>query len=394
MFANIYFFQTIKNDICYDKIGDSMNKKFWVATFTLTGSIIGAGILGLPYVFAKSGFLVGLFWLLFFGALLIFVNLALGEVMLRTRGIHQLSGYANKYLGKWGQRIMFSAMVFGVYSALLAYLIGEGESISKIIPGNIPPIIFGIMFWLVMTLLLKEGMKGLKKVEMWGVIGIILIVLGIFIKFIPSINPTNLIVWNSASFTVPIGVVMFALLGFTSIPELKREIKGNEKLLKRAIIVGTLIPVVLYILFSVVFIGVLGKNVNEVATLSLGPFATILGIFTMLTSYFVLSFSLRSTFKYDMKTPKWSTFLFSSIIPLVLYVLVTKFNIMGFALVLGLGGVVSGGITGILILLMAKKAKSSTRNGKDPEIKIPINWFLIIILSLVFLVGIILQIIG
>ena len=77
-----------------------MNKKFLATTFTLTGTIIGAGILGLPYVFAKSGFLVGIFWLIAIASIMIFVNLAMGEITLRTKGNHQLPGYANKYLGK------------------------------------------------------------------------------------------------------------------------------------------------------------------------------------------------------------------------------------------------------------------------------------------------------
>ena len=184
---------------------------------------------------------------------------------------------------------------------------------------------------------------------------------------------------------------MFSLLGFTSIPELRKEIKGNEKLFKRAIIVGTLIPVALYILFSVVFIGVLGKDVSQVATLSFGPFVTILGIFTMLTSYFVLAFSLSDTFKYDMKIPKWVRFTLTSLVPLALYVLVATFNILGITLILGLSGVVSGGITGILVLLMAKKAKLNRRNGKDPEIRVPINWAVVVILSVIFITGIVLQ---
>ena len=142
-----------------------MNKKFWATTFTLTGTIIGAGILGLPYVFAQSGFLAGLFWLIVLGAVMIFVNLTLSETILRTKGKHQLSGYAEKYLGRWGKYAMFFAMLFGIYSALLAYLIGEGESLSKLLPGNINPILLGIAFWLVMTLLLREGLRGLKKIE-------------------------------------------------------------------------------------------------------------------------------------------------------------------------------------------------------------------------------------
>ena len=368
-----------------------MNKKFWATTFTLTGTIIGAGILGLPYIFAKSGFLVGLFWLITIGAVMIFVNLCLGEIALRTRGRHQLSGYAKKYLGKWGKRAMFFAMLFGIYSALLAYLVGEGESLSKLLPGNINPLILGIGFWILMTLLLKEGLKGLKKVETWGVIAIIAIIIGIFIRFFPKIQTPNLMIWNSTNLALPIGIVIFALMGFTSISELREEIRGNEKLLKKAIILGSLIPIILYILFSATVIGVLGKNITQVATLSFGPLMTILGIFTMLTSYFVLAFSLRDTFKYDVKISKPNNFILTSIIPLVLYILVTQFEFIGFAFILGIGGVISGGLTGILILLIAKKAKQTTRNGKNPEIQIPLNWKLIAILSLIFLTGIILE---
>ena len=368
-----------------------MNKKFWATTFTLTGSIVGAGILGLPYVFAKSGFLAGLFWLIILGALMTFINLTLGEITLRTRGKHQLSGYAEKYLGKWGKRAMFFAMIFGIYSALLAYMIGEGESLSKLLPNNTPPIVLGIMFWLIMTLLLKEGLKGLKKIETWGVIAVIGIILGIFIKFVPFVKPENLIIWNSTNFLAPIGIILFALLGFTSIPELRQEIKGQEKLLGRAIILGSLIPIILYALFSTIFVGIFGTSITEIATLSLGPIVTILGIFTMLTSYFVLSFSLRDTFKYDIKTSKKTNFIFTSLIPLSLYILVTRFDFIGFFLILSIGGVISGGLTGILILLIAKKAKFNMRNGKKPEIKVPLNWTLIAILSLIFITGIILQ---
>ena len=116
---------------------DSKKRKFLSTAFTLIGTIIGAGILGLPYVFSKTGFFVGLFWLIFLGVILIFVNLYMGEVTLRTKSIHQLPGYSKKYLGKWGKRIMFFAVIFGIYSALLAYLIGEGQSFSKLFSGGL-----------------------------------------------------------------------------------------------------------------------------------------------------------------------------------------------------------------------------------------------------------------
>ena len=368
-----------------------MNKKFWTTTFTLTGTIIGAGILGLPYIFAQSGFLIGLFWLIIVGTIMIFVNLTLGEITLRTKGKHQLPGYAEKYLGIWGKRLMLAASLFGIYSALLAYIIGEGESLSSLIAPNISPLFFGITFWLIMTLLLREGLRELKKIETWGVIAIIIIVFGIFIKFAPSINPQNLLQIQSTNFFMPIGVIMFALLSFTVIPELRKEIKGQEKLFRKSIILGSIIPIILYILFSLTVIGVLGNPVTEVATLSFGPLMKILGIFTMLTSYFVLSFSLSNMFCLDEKMNKKKNFIFTSLTPLLLYILVEYYKIASFALILGIGGTISGGITGILILLMAKKAKSTKRNKSNPEIQIPINLPLIITLSAFFIIAIILE---
>ena len=365
-------------------------KRFWATAFTLTGSIIGAGILGLPYVFSQSGFLIGIFWLIFLGAIMMFVNLSLGEVTLRTKKIHQIPGYAGKYLGKWGKRILLLAVMFGIYSALLAYLIGEGQILSKLFFGDVKyAIYFAFGFWAVMTLLLREGLRNLKKVELWGVIVIIGIILGIFIGLSQNINPNNLNYYDVSNFFLPFGIVLFALLGFTSIPELRIEIKRREKLLKKAIIVGTLIPIILYFIFTLVFVGVLGKNISEISTLSFGNTIIVLGIFTMMTSYFVLSFSLRDIFIYDLEKRRSLAFIFVSISPILIYFFFIFFDLASFIRILGIGGAISGGITGILILLMNIKAKE--KGNRVPEFSIPINWFVIGILSLILIIGIFLE---
>ncbi len=362
------------------------NKQFWATAFTLSGTIIGAGILGLPYVFSQSGFLIGVFWLFILGMILLLVNLYLGEITLRTKSIHQLPGYAEKYLGKGGKWLMFGSMAFGIYSALLAYLIGEGQSFSQLFFGDFSySLHFAIGFWFFMTLLLRKGLKELKQIEFWGVLAIIGIILVMFLRFLPGINSSNLIYSDFSNFFLPFGVVIFALLGFTSIPELRQEIKGQEKLLKKAIFVGALIPVILYLLFSFIFVGTFGKGVEQVATISFGNVVIILGIFTMLTSYFVLSFALKDIFVYDFKKKKF-VFFFVSLFPLLLFLFVTFFNFADFVKILGIGGVISGGLTGILILLT--NIKSKKKGDRKPEFSIPINWIIIGFLSLLFIVGI------
>ena len=81
----------------------------------------------------------------------------------------------------------------------------------------------------------------------------------------------------------------------------------------------------------------------------------------------------------------------TSLVPLVLYIITMQFGI-DFTLILSIGGVISGGLTGIIILIMAKKAKGVTRNNKDPEIQVPINWIIMAILFIIFMSAIIIQI--
>jgi len=365
-----------------------MNKKFWSTAFTLTGTIIGAGILGIPYVFVQSGVLIGLSWLILLGFIVMYVCLCLGEVSLRTSGKHHLVGYAERYLGKFGKRIMLFSVIFGIYSALLAYLIGEGQSLSQLFTGGIDyAFYFAIGFWLFMTLILRKGLRGLKKVELWGVIAIITLVLSIAVWHFPRIDVTNYYPINLSYFFLPFGVVLFALMGFTSIPELRMEIKGSEKKLKKAIIVGVTIPIFLYILFALVFVGILGNEIKEVATLNLGWLIILLGIFTMLTSYFALSFSLKDIYAYDLCYSNFKDFFLVSLFPLLLYFLVSWFNLLNFISVLSIGGAVSGGLSGILILLIYKNAK---KNGdRKPEYSIRLRNLILLLFSIVFIFGII-----
>jgi len=177
-----------------------------------------------------------------------------------------------------------------------------------------------------------------------------------------------------------------ALLGFSAIPELKRELKGSEKLMKKAIFIGALIPVIVYILFSFIFVATLGQNVPEVATLAFGKVVLFLGVFTMLTSYFVLSFALKDMFIFDFEYSKSKTFILVSVIPLLIFIILYLLNMLKFVSILGFAGVISAGVTGILILLMNRKAKK--KGDRKPEYSIKINKIIIIGIIIVFILGV------
>src|SRR3989344_4169379 len=110
-------------------------KEVFQAIATLTGMIIGAGVLGIPYVVAKAGILLGIIDIVAIGLVVLSMHLFLGEVVLRTPGNHQLTGYAEIYLGKRGKALMMISALIGMYGALLAYIMGEGEALAAIFGG-------------------------------------------------------------------------------------------------------------------------------------------------------------------------------------------------------------------------------------------------------------------
>jgi len=364
--------------------------KFFPALATLVGTAIGAGFLGIPYVVGKSGFPIGVAYLISVMLFILLTKLYLGEVILRTKATHQLTGYAEKYLGRNAKLIMFFAMIFGIYSALLAYLMAEGQSLSYLAFGNFNySLIFSLLFWFILANLTYQGLRALKKYERISMFIVLSLVALVVIFFAGKIQTSNLTYIGSELFT-PFGVILFSFLAFSALPEVKRILSQQENLMKKVIIYGVAIPFAVYLIFMLVVVGVFGSSVSEIATLSLGRFFSLLGIMTMFTAFFSLSIAIRDMFRFDFKLGRFNGWLLCSIVPLVLFLAVYFFKLASFIAILSVAGIVSGGLTGILALLMNIKAKKL--GNRKPEYKIPINWLIIALLSIIFIAAVVLEI--
>ena len=131
----------------------------------LIGTIIGAGILAIPFVMAKAGFLTGLLVLAVVAVMMVVINLIIGEITLASSKLHQLPGYAEKYLGKWGKWSMFYTMLFVLYGALLAYIIGEGQVLTALFDGNVT--VNSLLFFAVGAFLVYLGLNIVKRFEVY-----------------------------------------------------------------------------------------------------------------------------------------------------------------------------------------------------------------------------------
>ena len=368
-----------------------MVDKIYLAMAELIGTIIGAGFLAIPFVMMKSGAPIGLLHLLIIGIIISITMLYLGEIALRTKANHQLTGYASKYLGRLGKKIMFISVAFGVYSSILAYLIAEGISISHLIFNSAEyafPI--SLIFWAFLSFLTYKGIKALKKGESFSVFLILIIISLITIIYTPEVNIDNLTYINLVNAFLPFGVILFAYQSFTAITEVKLILGKERDKMKNTIVYAHIIAFVVYAIFGLVVLGVKGLATPEIATLSLGKPFIFLGILTMLTSYLSLSISLMDNLRFDYEMHKMKAGLYTILVPLILFIILTFIEKTSFILVLGIGGVISGGLTAILILLMHNKAQKL--GDRKPEYSLPNTKIISIILALIFIVGAIIEI--
>ncbi len=352
-------------------------------------------MLAIPFVVQQSGFTLGLLNIVLVALLITTVHLYLGEITLRTNENHQLTGYAEKYLGKKGKNLMCIAFIFGIFSALVAYLLGESESLSQLIFNNSNHLLLtGIIFWAVLSALSYFGLKALEDGEELGVTLIFVLVISVLVLSWKHIDPANLSTVNLKQIFTPFGVVLFAFLSFAAIPEVKRILESNEekKLTRQSILIANFLIFVIYTIFTFVVVGWLGPSTPQIATIALGKPFILIGIIALFMSYLALSTALIDTLRLDYQFSRRKAWLTTSLIPLALFIPLSLFDSSAFTIILGLGGVISGGLTAALILMMVKKAKES--GDREPEYKMPYSRTLTIILITLFILGTIAEVIS
>ncbi len=387
---------------------------FAEAAATLVGTIIGAGVLAIPYSMKKAGFLTGLLTLAILSIATIFLFLFVGEIVLRTKRNHQLTGYAEKYLGKKGKVLLTFSMVFGIYGALIAYIIGVGRSLASIfnmqkeinlynitIPSDL---LLSLLFFAFCSTLIYLGLKAIRKSELLMGSIVIITIITISVLVFAKVDVSNLSRFDFNSLLIPFGVILFALGGAIAVPEMKRELetisdgKKQLRLLKKAIIIGVMIPIILYFVFSLVTIGVCGEETTEVATLCLGQkfgliiflLGNLFAIFAMSTSFLTLGLGLKEMYQYDYGVKKGFATLFTVIIPffifLFMYFLIQKEI---FFKTIGITGGIAASLEGIMIVLMYRKAKRLGDRKPEYELNIGNNNLIHLFLIVIFITGMI-----
>lgn len=369
-----------------------MSKSKFIAGATLMGSVIGAGIFGLPYALKQGGWLLFLLVFAVFSISVLVSLILFSEISLRSTREYFV-GYAEEYLHPVVAKFVKIYTPLGLIGTLLAYIIMGGTLLSVLLApiANISPIYLGVVFALIggYFVFRKSSIGSLEFILTSVLVLALLIVIGVSLpRFgMEGINLAH----SNYIFLLP-GVILFSLLGWNAVPSMIRILrKGKEtRKLGKVITISMIVIMLIYFLFALSFVGVNGglRDWAQLTRLvpSLGlALVTLLaagGVLASITSFLGVGMYFKNILKYDYQLSSRTALLIVLLVPLLLFV----FTIDRFIGVVGLVGAFMGGLQGIIVTLIFKQARKE--DVGQPEYTFNIPAFLLNVLIGIFIVGV------
>lgn len=322
------------------------------------GTIIGVGIFGLPYVALKSGFFVVLVYFIIVAALTIAIHCLLGEVAHDTGRIARIPGYAQEYLGAAAKRISFIISSAGLIGALLAYLILGSQFLysffSPFFGG--PFFLYALFFFILGAILIYRGIGTIGTFQVIIQAIFILLLFLFFFKGLPYLNFDNLFTFDSNSFAMPYGIILFSLWGVALVPEVKEMVERDREKMLKVLLWGIILAALCYIFFTFSILVVSGVNTTKDAITGFSnaignrvvAAGYVFGLIITFTSFITLGLTLKKIFSYDLRINKYVSWAIACFTPFILYI----FGLRNFINVIGLTGAFFLGMEGIIVILI------------------------------------------
>jgi tyrosine-specific transport protein len=352
----------------------------------LVGMIFGAGIFALPYVFLKAGVFWGLFHFALTFIILLFLHLLYGEVSYYTEGKHRFTGYVEMFLGKWAKELAFLTTIVSYYGSLLVYGLLAGLFLANIFTG-LSSQSLAMLFFVFCGLLLFYRKGNTASINFYLTIPLFGFIIYLLFLALPHIKLANFSFFNFTSdWFLPYGVWLFALSGFSVIPEI-RDIFAKAPFagFKKTITFGFMLAAVFFLVFIIAVYGTGGSATTEEALLGLGAVlgknallvGSLIGFLSVFGAFLALSLDMKNIFKIDYKIPNFLALALTVIPPLILFLM----GASDFVKILGITGTLGMGVLGVFIILMSRKMRKINTGDFIPTSRIFENFILFAVIA-------------
>ena len=277
------------------------------AVCLVAGAGIGGGVMAVPYLAARTGFLPALLIMLGAYAITVVLHIMVAELSIRTGYSSELLTVFTKHLFR-GRRFLRGAfyvlMAITLACNLAAYITGAGEILANLL--GLHTALAETIFFVFAALVVFLGLKRVAVNEVFALAAMLVFLATLVVRSfaLPSHGPLGPALWEPSPVLAVYGLAMFSLSSLFAVPQAASGLRGAKHLLPLAVALGLFFNLAVMAVITLCAL-LCSDPVTEVAivgwTASLGGPTRIFGslfiVLAMLGTFWSISLQLSDMTK-------------------------------------------------------------------------------------------------
>lgn len=347
------------------------------AMFLVAGTCIGGGMLALPIATGVSGFLPSIVIMTICWVAMTATALLLLEVSLwMEEGVHIIT-MTSRILGMPGKIVSWILYLFICYASIVAYTAGGGSQISKAINEffnlSLSKTVGCAIFIVLFGTIIDFGTRVVGRINAILFTSMIVAYFALVVMGLDEVNLASLRhrVWPYSLMAIPLTLTTFSFQ--TMVPSLTPYLKRHAKSLRLAIMGGTTITLIAYVIWQWLILGIVpveGPNglaealrIGEPPTQFLrehvmgawvGSIAEYFAFFAIVTSFLGIALGLFDFLSDGLHVKKegWGKLFLGALIVIPTLIFSTQFERVFLVAMESSGGIGDSILNGIIPVLM------------------------------------------
>jgi len=225
-------------------------------TLLVAGTTIGVGMLALPVATGPAGFLPSLTIYLLCWAFMLCTGLLLVEVNLSMPKDTSFISMAERLLGPVGKNIFWVMYLFLFITVMIAHVAGGGDILKQIPGWPIQERFSAVLYTIIFAPVVYLGARSVDRLNLFLISGVVFFYLGFVFVSVSSVSLHNLSYANWPKSWLAVPILFTAFTYQVIIPTLMTYLERNVHKIRLAIIFGSSIPLIIYLIWEFVILGI------------------------------------------------------------------------------------------------------------------------------------------
>jgi len=225
-------------------------------TLLISATMVGVGMLALPIATGEGGLLPAILIYLFCWLFMLCTGLLFLEVCSWMPKDSNLITMSERLLGPVGKNVCWVVYLFLFFTVMIAHVVGGGAIVTEMSQNTIPHWAAALLYVAIFSPIVYLGTRWVDRLNITLMIGVVISYLLFIFVAVKHVDVSLYTRANWSKAWVALPVLFTAFTYQLIIPTLMTYMERNVKKVRLAIILGTTIPLVVYLIWECLILGI------------------------------------------------------------------------------------------------------------------------------------------